>query len=248
MKGWKGKSPDEGEGAHGVNIFAQPRHCQMLVGTSTPRRMGWIPEQQGRTLWGGRGKKGRPKVVSAPGGSWRRGGIHTPEEAHLPWGASGVRKGHGGWRTREEHGSHPLTNLAWGACWGPAPGPPPSKAPSAHRGGRDKLDGVGPSGNRYQKLLAVPQAFSPGQPAEAPSLILQGQRQFFVFVIGVQFYLPVVSYIYFLMLIFSVYLVFFVTAIYYYFCHTAQPAGSWFLGQRSGLSSCTGSAKSKLLD
>lgn len=102
------------------------------------------------------------------------------------------------------------------------------------QGGRDKLDGEQPLGNRYQKSLAVPQASSPGQPVEDPSLITPRTEVLFCFCYWVLFHLPVVSYIYSLIyvnlnlfgiLYYCCYFIFFATL------HSLQDLGSRARGQ-----------------
>ena len=244
MKGLKGQSLDGGEGAHGVHISAPPRHCQMLVGTSTPRRMGWTPGQQGRTLRGGRGKKRRPKVVSTPGGSWRTGvSIHRKRHTYLEGPAGAGRDlGFGGSEGNMAH--IPPTDLAWGACWGPAPGPPPSKAPSAHRGPRGHRRGArrkrqagwgATLGEQTSEVTGSPPGIQPRAAYGGPKPDTPWTEALFCFCYWVLFHLPVVSYIYSLIyvnllnlfgiLCYCCYFIFSATL------HCLQDLGSWARGQ-----------------
>ena len=179
-----------------------------------------------------------------PWGQLEDGGIHTPEEAHLPWGVSGGRKGPGVWRIRGEHGSHPPNDSAWGACWGLAPGPPPSKAPSAHRGPRGHRRGARRKrqagwgvtlGEQISEVTGSPRSIQPRAACGGPKPDTPRTEALFCFCYWVLFHLPVVSYIYSLIyvnllnlfgiLCYCCYFIFSATL------HCLQDLGSWARGQ-----------------
>ena len=180
-----------------------------------------------------------------PWGHRREAGENRRGRQKEPSGMSQRRAG-------EEQRAFALPTLAQEACWAPRWGPAPSEMAFSSP--------VGPK----HRPLPPPKPC----PCLGPALNSQGLFPHFFFFFSFFFSFPLLWYWCTFQLLIHLYLYFYILSnisvsflVYFYFllcycsllfiylfCHPTQLAGSWFMSQGSGQSSCGGSSESKPLD